>query len=304
MYSLEPCCGSFLGGTVINVYGKGFGSNTFIILVHVGQEPCTVLKASDEIITCQTPPYLFLDPNEENITVPLIVFIANMTSKKVIPDLPTTGDGDLTFTYHRVFTPTISNLSWFLENGSLWLNLTGANVKYSVIFFENAESEVEYKVTYKNLQSSNFAISLDHFTAGNYCIKVYQANLGFANITSEKMFKLEPQVSSLSPREDCIEDRTFHISGTGFSPGNTVVTICGSPCELSGNLTTTTDLYCSNWKLNNHHSGAMMDLIVREAANEIREELVLTTLTTPVQRPQISDVADGPNSYKLYLQHL
>ncbi|XP_069582956.1 fibrocystin [Ranitomeya imitator] len=201
MYSLEPCCGSFLGGTVINVYGKGFGSNTFIILVHVGQEPCTVLKASDEIITCQTPPYLFLDPNEENITVPLIVFIANMTSKKVIPDLPTTGDGDLTFTYHRVFTPTISNLSWFLENGSLWLNLTGANVKYSVIFFENAESEVEYKVTYKNLQSSNFAISLDHFTAGNYCIKVYQANLGFANITSEKMFKLEPQVSSLSPRE-------------------------------------------------------------------------------------------------------
>ncbi|XP_073442714.1 fibrocystin-like [Dendrobates tinctorius] len=200
MYSLEPCCGSFLGGTVINIYGKGFGSNTSVILVHVGQEPCAMLKASDEIITCQTPPYLFLDPNE-NINVPVVVFIANIITKKVISDPPTTGNGNITFTYHRDFTPTISNLSWFLENGSLWLNLTGANVKHSVIFFENAESEVEHKVTYKTLQSSGFAISLDHFTAGKYCIKVYLANLGFANITSEKIFKLEPHVSSLSPRE-------------------------------------------------------------------------------------------------------
>ncbi|XP_073530141.1 fibrocystin isoform X2 [Phyllobates terribilis] len=215
MYSLEPCCGSFLGGTVINIYGKGFGSNTSIILVHVGQESCTVLKASDEMITFQTPSYPLLDPNEENITVPLNVFIAKITAKKVISEPRTTDDGNLTFTYHRDFTPTISNISWFLENGSLWLNLTGANVMDSVIFFEKAESKVEYKVTYETLKSSDFAISLDYFTAGKYCIKVYQANLGFANITSEKMFKLEPQVSSLSPRE-------------GPSCGGIVLTISGS----------------------------------------------------------------------------
>ncbi|KAM4043868.1 fibrocystin [Anomaloglossus baeobatrachus] len=224
MYSLEPRCGSFLGGTVINIFGKGFGCNTSNILVHVGQDPCTLLKVTDEIITCQTPPYTFFDLNEENFTVPLNVFIANMMSKKVIFDLPITANGNLTFTYRRDFTPTIYNLSWFLENGSLWLNLSGANVMDSVILFENEESIVEYETTYQNLQSSDFAISLNHFTAGKYCIKVYQDNLGFANITSEKVFKLEPQVSSLSPREGPLcGGIILTISGSFYKTFNTSV---------------------------------------------------------------------------------
>ncbi|XP_075123024.1 fibrocystin [Leptodactylus fuscus] len=199
MYNVEPCCGSFLGGTVINIYGKGFSSKTSIISVHVGQESCTLLKSTDETITCQTPPYHFLDVNEENISVPLIVYIANISRNKLISDFP--ADGNLTFTYHRDLTPTISNLSWSTENRSLWLTLSGANMTNSIFFFKNMESKEVYEITYKDLQNLGFAIPLEHFSVGKYHIKVYQANIGFANITSEKIFELEPRVSSLSPRE-------------------------------------------------------------------------------------------------------
>ncbi|XP_040283144.1 fibrocystin isoform X3 [Bufo bufo] len=215
-YRVEPCCGSFLGGTVITIYGKGLSSNMSIISVYVGQEPCALLKATDEITTCRTPPYPFLNLHEENITVPLNVFIANMTSKKSISDSTIIGNGDLTFTYHRNFTPTISNLSWHTENGSLWLFFSGAIVADSIFLFQTLESEVEYEITYKNLQNSGFAIPLDHFSVGKYHIKVYQVNLGFANITLEqKIFELEPQVSSLSPRE-------------GPSCGGIILTLSGS----------------------------------------------------------------------------
>ncbi|XP_075717008.1 fibrocystin [Rhinoderma darwinii] len=215
-YTVEPCCGSFLGGTVLNIYGKGFSHNISIISVYVGKESCVLLKATDEMITCQTSSYPFLDLNEENITVPLNIFIANMPIKKVISDSPMAGDGNLTFTYHRDFTPTISNLSWFMENGSLCMFLTEAVSTDSIIFFENVQSKVEYEITYQDLQNAGFAISLDHFSVGRYLIKVYQDNLGFANILSEKkMFELKPHVSSLSPRE-------------GPSCGGIILTLSGS----------------------------------------------------------------------------
>ncbi|XP_066450287.1 fibrocystin [Eleutherodactylus coqui] len=231
-YNLEPRCGSFLGGTIINIYGKGFGSNTSLISVHVGQEPCAVLKATDAIITCQTPPYPFVELNEENITVPLNISIANRTGKKVICDSPITGEGDLTFTYHRDFTPTISSLSWFTENGSLWLCLTGANVTDSVILFESVQSKVEYEITYQDLQNLGFAIPLDHFSVGKYSMKVYQANRGFANITSEKtLFELEPQVFSLSPREGpSCGGIILSLSGHFYQIRNTSVLV-----NISGN---------------------------------------------------------------------
>ncbi|XP_071999868.1 fibrocystin [Engystomops pustulosus] len=219
-YGSEPCCGSFLGGTVINIYGKGFSQNTSIISISVGHEPCALLKTTDEMITCQTPPYRLDDLDLMNITVPLIVFITNMTHKEIITDSHIIDDGNLTFTYHRDFTPTISNLSCSTENGSLWLILPEDISRDSIFLFENAKSRVEYEISYNNLQNSDFAISLDHFRVGKYIIKIYQENLGFANITSEKMFELEPIVSSLSPRE-------------GPSCGGTILNLSGSFFKIS-----------------------------------------------------------------------
>ncbi|XP_069830385.1 fibrocystin [Dendropsophus ebraccatus] len=213
-YNLEPCCGSFLGGTAITIYGEGFSLNTSIISVYVGQEPCTLLKATHEMIICQTPPYQFPNLNEENITVPLKVFIANMSVKKVNSNSHIASGEDLTFTYHRGFTPTISNLSWDTENGSLQLFLMETIGIESIIIFQNIQTKVKYEIAYKNLQNSNFTIPLDHFSVGKHSIKIYQVNLGFANI-SEKMFELEPHVSSLSPRE-------------GPSCGGIILTLSGS----------------------------------------------------------------------------
>ncbi|XP_056419985.1 fibrocystin isoform X2 [Hyla sarda] len=225
MYNLEPCCGSFLGGTAVTIYGEGFSGNTSIISVSVGQEPCALLKTTREMIICQTLPYKFLDSNEVTIKVPLQVLVANLTVKKVTSDSHITDDEDLTFTYHRDFTPTIANLTWVTQNGSLWLFLLGTIGTDSIILFENVQSKVKYEISYINLQKLGFVIPLDHFCVGNYYIKVYQPNLGFANISSEKkMFELEPQVSSLSPREGPLCGGTIlTLSGSFYNTNNTLI---------------------------------------------------------------------------------
>ncbi|XP_063775289.1 fibrocystin [Pseudophryne corroboree] len=234
MFRLEPCCGSFMGGTVISIFGKGFSSNTSLISVTVGGQPCRLLSSTEDVIECQTPPYLYYSSDEENMTVPLKLSIANISSEKEIPDSINTSG--LVFAYHRDFTPTVSNLTWAIENGSLWLLLAGLNATNSVILFKNVQRGMEYKTNYTELQHSGFVIPLHNFIVGKYRINVYSDKLGFANITSEEQtFEIVHTVSSFSPEE-------------GPLCGGTVLTIFGSFYASTKNTTTVTltrDYACS-----------------------------------------------------------
>lgn len=122
---------------------------------------------------------------------------------------------DFIFTYHRNFTPNVSNLSWIIENGSLWLYLSGYNLSNSVIFFENTRNQDKYEISYVELQKNSFKIPLRGFGPGKYQIKVWDEKMGFASIPLENQtVELIPRVSSIIPRE-------------GPLCGGIVLTICG-----------------------------------------------------------------------------
>lgn len=51
---VSPRHGSIFGGTVVNIHGRGFGSNTSATVVTFGDVPCEVVSSRDTEIICQT----------------------------------------------------------------------------------------------------------------------------------------------------------------------------------------------------------------------------------------------------------
>ena len=52
--SVYPGKGSVLGGTVLTLTGSGFGQNTSVIHVRVGNKKCDVFSATNEEVKCKT----------------------------------------------------------------------------------------------------------------------------------------------------------------------------------------------------------------------------------------------------------
>ncbi|XP_077345145.1 fibrocystin isoform X2 [Lithobates pipiens] len=216
---VEPCCGSFLGGTIITIIGKGFTANTSLLSVTIGVQSCRLINTTADLIKCQTPPFPSSDSDEENITVPLVVSIINPAIGMIISNV--SNCNDFIFTYHRNFTPNISNLSWIIENGSLWFYLSGYNFSNSVILFENTQNQDKYEISYVELQKTHFEIPLDGFGPGKYQIKVWDEKMGFARMPLEnQMVELIPLVSYITP-------------GEGPLCGGIILTICGSFYKIS-----------------------------------------------------------------------
>ncbi|XP_068136131.1 fibrocystin isoform X2 [Hyperolius riggenbachi] len=236
---VEPGRGSFLGGTLIDLFGEGFTTNTSLISVTVGSQPCKILHTTNNVITCETPAFSSADSEEGNITVPLVVSIRNSTTGAVISN--SSIPNDFVFTYHRDFTPIITNLSWSVLNESLWIYLSGSNLSDGVILLKSNQYEVEFNISYGELQNQSFKISLHGFKVGRYFLKVYEKNLGFASIPpGNQTVELVPVVSSIIP-------------GEGPVCGGTAVTICGTFHEITNSsivVNLSEDYFCTVLSVN------------------------------------------------------
>nr|XP_056712789.1 fibrocystin [Euleptes europaea] len=67
--------------------------------------------------------------------------------------------------------------------------------------------------------------------------------------SSSLMFTSLLTITSVDSNHGCLDGGKVHIRGTGFSPGNTSVTICGAPCKILDGVTMT-DLSCLAQPLN------------------------------------------------------
>ncbi|XP_072266168.1 fibrocystin [Pyxicephalus adspersus] len=209
---VEPCCGSFLGGTIINIFGKGFTVNKSLLSVTTGAQPCRLIMATDKVITCQTPS--FPSSDKKNISVPLVISIVNPATGSIISN--SSNYSDFIFTYHKDFTPNITNVSWFIQNGSMWLHLSGYNLTNFIIVLENIHHEETYKISFVELKKNGFEIPLHGFGSGKYHIKIWDEKLGFAGLPLENQtVELVPLVSSIQP-------------GEGPLCGGIILSICGT----------------------------------------------------------------------------
>uniref|UniRef100_A0A670II21 PKHD1 ciliary IPT domain containing fibrocystin/polyductin n=1 Tax=Podarcis muralis TaxID=64176 RepID=A0A670II21_PODMU len=101
-----------------------------------------------------------------------------------------------------------------------------------------------------NVVGNNTTLSctLPQLSAGEYNITGGDARQGLAS--SHLVFPSVLMVMSVN--NGCLGGGEIHIHGTGFSPGNTSVTICGAVCEMLD--VTPTDLRCLAQPLNGQFS--------------------------------------------------
>ncbi|KAM9316372.1 fibrocystin [Gastrophryne carolinensis] len=219
---VEPCCGSLLGGSIIIISGKGFSTNASLIAVTIGTQPCEVINSTTDVITCQTPPLPFPDLGGESFTAPIGISTISSTTGMTLSNLST--NSDLIFAYHRNLTFNISDLSWLIENGSLWLNLSRC-LSDSIILFENLQYKEQYKMSYAELQHKDHEISLLSFRVGTYHIKIYSEKWGFANITSQNQtLEMFPIIFSVMPRKGPLcGGSTLSIYGLFYKTTNSSV---------------------------------------------------------------------------------
>nr|XP_033792615.1 fibrocystin isoform X9 [Geotrypetes seraphini] len=160
---VDPCCGSFLGGTLLTISGVGFSKNTSLVSVFLNTSSCDIINSTEDKIWCRTPPLPQLSNISQNISVPVQCWV---------PPLP----------------------------------------------------------------------------AGEYQVKGHDLRRGWA--TSNVTYTSHLTVTSIHNNYGCLGKGEVHIRGSGFSPGNTSVTICGTPCGINDTLTTPTDVRCLAWTLN------------------------------------------------------
>ncbi|KAE8605431.1 hypothetical protein XENTR_v10015132 [Xenopus tropicalis] len=224
VFSLEPCCGSFLGGTIITIFGRGFSTNISMINVIVGNQSCPITASSEDAIQCQTPPSSLAGSQTESIPVPVMVSILNFTTDN---DSPVSNTSGLLFSYHRNFTPVVSNISWNIEGDVLLLHVAGFHLRHSVILFNNLQYECINKSNSEGFLNSSLEIPLDDLEVGRYVLKVYEKRLGYADMNSTmNMFEMFPQVQSVSPTRGSVCGGTvLTIHGSFLQPANHSVTV-------------------------------------------------------------------------------
>ncbi|OCT81394.1 hypothetical protein XELAEV_18028213mg [Xenopus laevis] len=211
--SLQPCCGSFLGGTIITIFGRGFSTDTSMINVIVGNQSCLIIASSEDAIQCETPSSSLASNQTESISVPVKVSISNNPTDN---DSPVSNTRELLFSYHPNFTPVVSNISWNFEGNILLLHFAGFNLNNSVIRLNNTQYKCVNESNFGGFLNSSLKIPLDDFDVGRYVLKVFDERLGYADMTSTmNILEIFPQVHSISPT-------------SGSVCGGTVLTIHGS----------------------------------------------------------------------------
>ncbi|XP_042688670.1 fibrocystin isoform X6 [Centrocercus urophasianus] len=234
VFSIEPCCGSFLGGTLLTISGLGFSQNRSLVSVSVNEQTCLVTRLAEETIWCLTPP------------------AANF-SNEVSQDVPV-----------RV-----------MEMDAI-----------HVFVGDSACRGVT--ITHLELQCSPPLLP-----AGEYPVVGLHVPKGWAS--SNLTFISQLMVTAVRCNWGGLNGGVVHLHGTGFSPGQTLVTICGSPCEMLGNATTTS-LSCLAPRL--QASLAFLCSLTHSSAN--CQEDRSTIIECDVQVMVGSYRQQGPGSY-LYL---
>ncbi|KAG8124491.1 hypothetical protein E2320_019825, partial [Naja naja] len=198
IFRIEPCCGSFLGGTLLTISGIGFSNSPALVSVLIGFQPCTITSLTEDKILCRTPP-----PTQPSNTIlkNLLAYIEVYIGNRSLVDLCQMKIfKNYTFLYSMSLTPNIINIETELLNNSLRLGVEGVNVTNSVAILEHVECPLEVQKINHSITWSQCSLPLSALEPGHYIIRVLQKQMGFANIPAEMQhFTIYPQIKTIFP---------------------------------------------------------------------------------------------------------
>ncbi|XP_035178129.1 fibrocystin isoform X2 [Oxyura jamaicensis] len=200
IFSIEPCCGSFLGGTLLTISGVGFSRNWSLVSISMNRQTCLVTRLEEETIWCLTPPAAnLLNEDSQDISVRVNVLISSSTLQHV-----PVAKNITTFNYQRALTPLITSVETEISASSLLLSIQGINITGSMAKLGDSECELEFQ---HGNESALFECSLplDNLEPETYPVRVIQRQLGYARVTARlQTLTITPRITSISPSQGSV----------------------------------------------------------------------------------------------------
>uniref|UniRef100_A0A8C9DNE7 Fibrocystin n=1 Tax=Prolemur simus TaxID=1328070 RepID=A0A8C9DNE7_PROSS len=214
VFSIEPCCGSLLGGTILSISGIGFGRDPASVWVLVGNQTCDIVNFTEVRVWCKTSPAPQLpDEDASAVPAPVEVWAGNVSfTHGTSPVL--VGKG-FTFMYEAAATPVVTAMRGEITNSSLRLYVEGSNLSNSVVLLGSLTCDLETQSFQSNVSLSGCSFPLHRVEAGIHPLQVRQKQVGFANMSAvPQQFVLTPRILAIFPT-------------LGSACGGTVLTVRG-----------------------------------------------------------------------------
>ncbi|RMC17085.1 hypothetical protein DUI87_05662 [Hirundo rustica rustica] len=201
IFSIKPCCGSVLGGTLLTISGVGFSQNPALVSVSMDNQTCTVTHLEEETVWCLTPPAVNLsNEDSRDISVRVNVAISSGSLQQALSANRTT-----TFNYQRALTPLITAVETEVTEGSLLLSIQGINITGSVAKLGHSECQLEFLCGNQSAMSYQCSLPLNSLEPGTFPIQVIERQLGYAQVTArQQALTITPQISSIFPSQGSI----------------------------------------------------------------------------------------------------
>ncbi|NXR97323.1 PKHD1 protein, partial [Oxylabes madagascariensis] len=201
IFSIEPCCGSVLGGTLLTISGVGFSQNPALVSVSMDNQTCTITHLEEETIWCLTPPAVNLsNEDSRDISVSVNVAISSGSLQQAL-----SANKTITFNYQRALTPLVTAVETEITDGSLLLSFQGINITGSMAKLGHSECQLEFQRGNQSAMSYQCSLPLNSLEPGTFPIQVIQRQLGYAQVTArQQALTITPQITSIFPSQGSI----------------------------------------------------------------------------------------------------
>ncbi|NXO16401.1 PKHD1 protein, partial [Oriolus oriolus] len=201
IFSIEPCCGSVLGGTLLTISGVGFSQNPALVSVSMDNQTCTVTDLTEETLWCLTPPAANLsNEDSRDMSVRVNAAISSGSLQYALFANRTT-----TFNYQRALTPLVTAVETEITDGSLLLSIQGINITGSVAKLGHSECHLEFQRGNQSAMSYQCSLPLNSLEPGTFPIQVIQRQLGYAQVAArQQALTITPQITSILPSQGSI----------------------------------------------------------------------------------------------------
>lgn len=217
-----PNAGSTTGMTKVTIKGSGFAVSSAGAQVFMGHFPCKVLSVNYTAIECETSP-----APQQLVEIELLIH-----------GVPARCQGNCSFSYLESITAFITRITPNSIKESVKVLIEGEGfgtvLEDIAIFIGNQQFRAI------DVHENNITVLVTSLPAGPHSLRVVVGTKGLAlgNLTVSS-----PAVASVTPTSGSIGGgTTLMITGNGFYPGNTTVTVGDKPCQIIS--VSSSEVYC------------------------------------------------------------
>ncbi|XP_007188845.2 fibrocystin-L isoform X1 [Balaenoptera acutorostrata] len=217
-----PNAGSTTGMTKVTIQGSGFAVSSAGVQVLMGRFPCKVVSVNYTAIECETSP-----APQQLVKVDLLIHgVAALCQ------------GNCSFSYLESITAFVTRISPNSIKGSVKVLIEGEG--FGTILEDISVFIGNQQFRAIDVNENNITVLVTPLPAGIYSLSVVVGTKGLAlgNLTVSS-----PPVASVTPTSGSIGGGTIlMITGNGFYPGNTTVTVGDEPCQIIS--VNSSEVYC------------------------------------------------------------